>query len=261
MKRVRRIRQQLQWQVGRLWDFQYAQLAHTYKLPAGYKRIYHYHIRKTGGTSLNLMFLGLGGESGIVVKRRMVRSGWSRTISQNRAYAAWNQDLIEQGYYFYGYSHIPAHELHLPKDTFTLTCLRDPAARVISHYKMLFDHRERNRAHPMMDKEGEWLGNSFGDFLERVPKEHLLRQLYMFSSSFSVAEAAERILNCSCFLFVEEFARGVQGLSETLQLDLHPLHAKKSVIEPPITESELEYLRDKLQLEYTLYELLKATQA
>lgn len=45
-------------------DYRARRLLETYDLSDNYKRIYHYHIRKTGGTSLNNMFLSLVDRSG-----------------------------------------------------------------------------------------------------------------------------------------------------------------------------------------------------
>lgn len=260
MKNALKLRRWAQLQAGRLWNNRYARLSQQYRLPAGYRRIYHYHIRKTGGTSLNLIFLGLEGEKAEVVKRRIARSGWSRTISGNKAYAGWNKDLIEQGDYYYAFSHIPAHQLQLPAGTLTLTCLRDPVARVVSHYKMLVDTQITNRTHPMLEKEGSWLGSTFSDFIDQMPPEHMLRQLYMFSPTFSVTEAAQRIEDCTFYMFVETFNQGLSELSQLLHIPLQPLHAKKSTVTPVITTAELAHLRAKLEPEYELYQILRSAQ-
>ena len=47
---------------------------------------------------------------------------------------------------------------------------------------MLKDFQANNIDHPCMITEGKWLGECFDDFLKRIPQEHLLNQLYMFSS-------------------------------------------------------------------------------
>ena len=99
-------------------------------------RVYCFHIRKNGGTSLHRSFMALAGEDPAKVHRRISRP-WRWALSGGYAFAAHHKGLLESGYYSYGWSHIPAHALTLPPGTFTVTVLRDPAARVISHYEML----------------------------------------------------------------------------------------------------------------------------
>jgi len=91
--------------------------------------------------------------------------------------------LIEEGSYYYAFSHIPLHQLRLPKETFTITCFRDPIKRIISHYNMLVHYRDNNIYHSCMKIEGHWLGNSVLDFVERRPKK--LDGFEFESSSFN----------------------------------------------------------------------------
>lgn len=173
-----------------------------YTIGHGYKRIYHFHVRKNGGTSLNKIFCSLGTEQGVNPYGKLSQTRNNRVISNGKVFVGWNQKLIEQGYYYYAFSHTPKHMLKLPDKTFTITCLRDPAERVISHYKMLLEHRLKYKSHPLLKTEGKWLNNSFADFLMNIPRKHLLNQLYMFSKNFSVNEAFDNITECSYFLFL-----------------------------------------------------------
>ena len=154
-------------------------LAKNYSIGDEYKRIYLFHIRKTGGTSLNQIFLGLGGEDGKDVYTKLAKTPNHRVKSDDQLFVGWNKKLIESGNYFYAFSHIPKHKLILPNNTFTITFLRDPVKRVISHYKMLYYYQVNSINHPCMKTEGAWLGECFQDFLERIPYEHLLNQLYI----------------------------------------------------------------------------------
>lgn len=237
-------------------DNRFKKMAKGYRIGRDFRRIYHYHIRKTGGTSLNYMFLSLGGEEGRTVYDRLSSSPHLRTISNEKICVGWDREKIERGHYFYAFSHTPAHEICLPEKTFTLTCLRDPVKRVISLYKMLFEYRKDKIEHPIMKEQGEWLGNSFGDFIDRTPKEHLLRQLYMFSRSFSIEESYEKITNCSHFLLTETFDESVGKLAEKLSIQLSAIHTRKSSIDVAITNKEIERLRSLLEPEYVLYERL-----
>jgi len=202
------------------------------------------------------MFLSLGGESREDVYRRLNKKPNHRVISNDKVFVAWNRWLIQKGCYFYAFSHIPQHELRLPDRTFTITCLRDPAERVISHYKMLEEFRRENIPHPCMKTEGRWLGSSFDDFLERIPKEHLLNQLYMFSKKFDVNEAQDNILKCSHFFFTERFSQGISHLSSKIGIQLKPVRLRTSTIDFDVNEKETNRLRMRLEDEYKLMELL-----
>lgn len=247
----------------------YRAIVKNYCLGDGYKRIYHYHIRKTGGTSLNRMFLALSGKPAEVQHTRLHKARKKRLdgrryppnhriVVAGKVFVGFNKPLFEQGHYFYGFSHIPAHQLKLPERTFTITCLRDPVSRILSHYNMLVYYRNDNMPNPALEEEGPWLGNSFGEFLSRIPRDHLHRQLYMFSSSYSVDEAFDNIVSCSHFFFTEDFSQGVKALSEKLGVSLQPVHARKAQHQATITPQDLERLRELLEPEIQLYERLRA---
>ena len=68
----------------------------NYNVAGKYKRIYLYHIRKTGGTSLNNMFLSLGGNK-VGLYKKLVLSRSHRTCSKGMVYQGWNPLLIERG--------------------------------------------------------------------------------------------------------------------------------------------------------------------
>lgn len=219
-------------------------------------RIYFYHIRKAGGTSLVYSFLSLLGDPNYLYRRL------NRDICINvdgKVVVGWNTPIIEKGKFFFSFSHAPYHSFSLPEDTFTMSCFRDPMQRVISHYKMLYsaqndpDYIKRF----LLDQEMNWLGSNFEDFLSRVPKEHLLRQLYMFSKTFDVDEAYENIANCSFYWFVENYNDGLQQLAFLLNLPLKPYRANQSSRSPTLNQSTLEMLRESLEPEYKLIDRLK----
>lgn len=241
----------------RIDDRRYSGLFETYHIGGEYRRIYFYHVRKTGGTSLNHMFLSLGGEKGNTVYERLNRSLTRRVVSGNKVFVGARRSLIEEGNYFYAYSHLPSHKVQLPKNTFTVTVLRDPVKRVVSHYRMLLTYKERNIYHPCMEVEGEWIEDGFEGFISRIPQQHLFRQIYMFSETLDVDEAFENIMSCSHYFFTSSFVRGVQVLSRKVGFDLEPVHIRTSSAAPAIEPPLLSRLRTRLEPEYQLYGRLK----
>lgn len=232
-------------------------LAQSYLIAGRYKRVYHYHIRKTAGTSLNSAFQGLVG-AGLqdIAQRNFI-------IRNNLVFVQHDTNLIEGGNYFYGNSHIPAHALNIPDNTFTITILRDPLERLISHYSHLTWVRDDPQAPQhepairRLRREVAWIGSGFGEFVTRMPRSLLLNQLFMFSNTYSVTEAAERIAGCSYVGFISTFATDIAALAHTLELPLTLRWERRfgTKATPPATD--LEIARELLQPEYDLLRLLQ----
>ena len=223
-----------------------------------YKRVYFYHIRKCGGTSLTQAFLALSGSQPTQeLYDRLCKKPNYRLINGGKVYVGFNQKLLEEGNYFYGFSQIPLYELSLPPDTFTVVSLRDPVARVFSHYKMINELKMNKDKHPVLPVEGKWVGKNFSDFLERIPRRHLLRDVYMFSKTYDPQEAFENIAHCSYYYFVEDLAEAMKEMSARLNTGLRPLHARKGGIKMPLPEAEYEQARRTLEPSYALMEKLK----
>ncbi len=143
--------------------------------------------------------------------------------------------------------------------------LRNPVDRLLSHYRNLLwvrdDPRGRIEEKPFVkyleEKEMMWLGGSFADFLERTPRAHVLRQLYMFSESYDVEEAAERILGCSAVCFTETFGCDLQRLARRLDLPLKGSHERRSVVKVKPSATELALAREMLAPEFVLLERVR----
>lgn len=244
----------LQIEILRFWAKRYTK----HQFLNGFKRIYFFHIRKCGGTSLNKMFLALSDNSPHQLYKQLVDAPGHMIISKNIVYVGWNKKLINKGDYFYAFSHLPLHKLQLPPKTFTITCFRDPVTRVISHYNMLLFYKYNNINHPCMKIEEKWLGNSFSDFLHNIPKKHLLNQLYMFSKNFDINEALRNIEKSVCYyFFTEEFTKGIIELNQVLDFKLVPLHERQSRQPLMICKKDKELLKDKLKKEYDMIKVLK----
>jgi hypothetical protein len=231
-----------------------------------YKRVYHFHVRKTAGTSLNAAFWALGGFDLQAVSNSQLLEG------NGLKFVRGNQGLIEEGDYFFANSHQPAYELRLPPDTYTITILRDPAARVISYFRYLLwarGHREAREEEPFIDSvvaESSFLDRrfpprrrevTFRDFLERVPSRHLLNQLHMFSARMDPSEAAEAALACSATCFTETYPEDLRRVAAELRLDLEEKRERGfgEKVEP--SDREREMLRERLAPEYAMIERVR----
>jgi sulfotransferase famil protein len=230
-------------------------------LPDGSERIYLFHVRKTAGTSLVRSFLALGGEDPGAVERRISSSLLSRTKSGQYVFTC-GRGTLQQGDYFFGWTHMAGHRLRLPSRTFTIALLRDPVARVLSYYRYLVagDAAQGDMAWRVQDDERALAGESFADFLKNIPDELLLNQLYMFSPRFDVSEAAERILECSAIMMTETYERDLRDLASTLDLVLEYRRERITALtKAPVEEKQLDALRDRLAAEYELLEKLQAS--
>jgi len=240
-----------------------------------YERVYHYHIRKTAGTSLNAAFWALAGLDLDQMSDRSAVEGNGLKLVRG------NAELIAKGDYFFANSHQPAYRLSLPPATFTVTILRDPAARAISYYRYLLWARGDGAARekePFIDNvlaESAFLDRGarsplarlgrrrrgevgFAEFLERVPAEHLLTQLQMFSERLDPTEAAERVLACSAVCFTETFPEDLRRLALVLGLELEQ-RRERSFGEPvSLTEAERDLLRERLAPEYAMVDRVRA---
>jgi hypothetical protein len=138
-----------------------------------------------------------------------------------------------------------------------IVCFRDPVKRVLSHYRMLVGLRREQATTQAAQREGGWATGSLTSFLEQVPKEHLLRQLYMFSRGYVLDEALERIARCAAILHTEDLADGVHRLAEELELPLRVRRERTSPTDVDIAAEEIERLREIMQPEYDLLDRVR----
>jgi hypothetical protein len=222
----------------------------------GFKRAYHYHVRKTGGTSLNRAFLGLGGEDPVSVHWRM-RGALHATRSNGLVFVAHDLRLLARGEYTYGWHHAPAWALKLPPETFTVTVLRDPISRVLSLYRYVLDpHADDDQPFRAGRTERLRAARGFESFISSLPTEELLNQLSMFSRRLDPGEAADRVRGCSAWFMTERFDRGVDDLNQRLGMALEPRWERRSRTDDDLREEYGEMLRSVLAPEYELLRLL-----
>ncbi len=111
--------------------------------------------------------------------------------------------------------------------------------------------------HPCMATEGKWLDNNFDDFLSKIPREHLLNQLYMFSPNFDISEAISNVNKLSQFFYSDTFHKGVDELNNKIGLSLEPIHIRKAIYHTQIPESSLAMLREMLHDEYQFLDSIR----
>lgn len=220
--------------------------------------IYLYHIRKCGGRSLifSLLWqLGNAPEIYAAICR-------GETMHAGRKIAGWQPRPDADAYL--AWSHVGYDACVIPPGAFTVTVLRDPLARVVSYYGMLRMYEAgASGAASVAPEELQYLrGNNLREFVHALPKERLLRQLFMFSENFDVDQAAGRIRALSHYFRVEDYAAGLARLATKLgvgELEMYRVDdpAKSDAVrqriadELPAIESELRHM---LKLEYELLE-------
>ena len=225
-------------------------------LGGGYDRIYHIHNRKTAGTSVNTAFLTAMTDVEDVY-RNLVQSNDKVFVADGMPFVGWNRWLINRGAFCYAFSHIPYHQLSLPENTFSFTVLRDPVDRVLSHYNMLHSMSHDNPHHESYKAERNLLGNSLSDFVDRLPREHLENQLFMFDTDFDVDAALSRLAEVSLVCFVDDLNHLVKSVKETFGWELNLGHVRRSAKRPRPTEAELHRLQAGTHNEAMFYKMAK----
>jgi len=231
------------------------------KLPNSIERVYHVHIRKSAGTSINAAFWGLGGLNLKKLKREPLKIG-----SKHLVFVRNNVKFIEEGNYFFANSHIPIWNLNLPENTFTFCVLRDPYERLVSLYKYYIwvsktPKKEALKVEPYYNsliKHTHWLGNTFSDFLDNIPKKNIANQLFMFSEKYNVKEAHKNINRLNKIYFQDNFKEAITDLSEKLDITLKVKRERNfGKISYSISKEEKQKAMFLLKDEYLFYNLVK----
>jgi len=223
-----------------------------------YRRIYLHHIRKTGGTSVTNSFLSLTGEDPLEIQRRLVGTRPRATRAGDFVVAAHDELLLRTGWFTYGWSHMPSWGLHLPRRTYTVTVLRDPIARIVSLFRYLSDPAS-DAGHAFTAAPGERAraADGFDAFISRTERHELFNQLWMFSPTYDVQEAADRIGRCSLVYFLEDIEYGMATFSSFVGHPLPVRRERRSQTTFSPSEAQRERLGEMLQPEFDLLERVR----
>lgn len=218
------------------------------------RSIYHFHIRKTAGTSINYAFLENSGVEPFEFYTSLTEEKRHEIVANEKIFLAWNTRLINQNKFHFAFSHSPFDDLTLSEEVFKFTCLRDPVKRVLSHYNMLQYFKLNNVNHVCRKVEEPWLGNSFSDFLDNIPKSHLQNQLFMFSKKFDINEAVKVLKSMDFVLRTESLEKNLEELSAELNWPLKLYKARNYGYKSKVSEQELTRLKEMLLPEYEFLE-------
>jgi hypothetical protein len=230
-------------------------------LPAAYDKVYHFHIRKSGGTSVNSAFWNLSDLNLKKISREPIMN------SKGRTFVRTSKELIESANYFYANSHFPYWQIQLQPNTYTFTILRDPFERLVSLYKYYqwvgqVDIETGKRLDPSYDylKKQTFLHNkSFKEFIDNLSNKYLFGELYFFSEKMNIKEAMENLNKLNMVFFKENFSEIINNLNKDLFLKLeNPIKERSfSNVVYSISEKEKKYALDILQTEIQFYNKAK----
>jgi len=226
-------------------------------LPAGFDRVYHIHIRKSAGSSLNDLFYA---QSGLTLNEL-----WREPIyiKNKKVYVQHSKDLINAGNYYYASSHFPIWELDLKPNTFTYCILRNPLERLISLYKYYcwvyqVDPKTGYQLDPsyfVLLKQKHLLNCSFSTFVQQLSDKYLYSELYSFDKQLNPHKALHWLGQVNKIYFFDHLDYAIKDLTEILHLAPKPLSRTRSFknVDYKILPAELEVAKQLLKDEITFY--------
>ena len=223
-----------------------------------FQRVYFYHIRKCAGQSIYHAVLENLCPGVTSVRTENLLSRAQIMVCDDKLIVGWSAREIDRGDYDFAFSHYPMHELKpMPNTTFTFTCFREPSERVISHYRMLRGFCQTKQRRDVLRAERRWVRKSFSAFLDNLPQNHLMAQLWAFSPSYNPDEALKNVAKLSYWFTVDDFSAGLAELGRRIGMDLEEKRVRPSSFEFDATDDDLARLREMLEPEYKLWDGLK----
>lgn len=232
--------------------------------------VYHYHLMKTGGTSLNHAFCAeafdpdhdalrpAGGEAGPddpgrAVYRAVMRSPGGRLAVNRHVLVGFHKETIERGGFTFAFSHVPHHQLTLPPGCLTVTVLRDPLDRIVSRFNHWYSLWRRGRlGHYQRLDMAPLIEKGFGAFLDAAEPEELAHQLHFYSADGDPMEALDRLRQVDLVLFTDRLGAGLEILNRRIgsAVRLPETPAKQAQERAPIAPQELDRARALLDAEF-----------
>lgn len=212
------------------------------------------HIRKTGGRSVIRSFLSTTGQDPDELHKQMSKAAHRKINVDGKIFAGWSE--IFHSNVFFGHSHSPVYKVRLPKNVKKIVCLRNPKSRILSLYNFFTDIKNGPKSAHSGSKELKWLGKSFDDFLNNIPKYELYATIKMFSNSYSVTEATNEIRSCYHKIFTDTMKEDLKDLSRKTGLNFKYIHRGKSSHRAKITKGQKERLMEILRPEYELMKMI-----
>ena len=228
-------------------------------LPHGTDRVYHIHVRKSGGSSVNEAFWKLANYNLNKAKREPL------LIGNNRSIVRYSDKLINEGNFFYASSHFPIWELDLLPNTFTFTILREPYERLVSLYRYYkwveqtdeVDGFKIDPSFPVLKSQTHLLNKNFSEFIDNLSQKYLYGNLYMFDKDLNVDSAILELEKVDCVLFQDNLSSGIQILQSKLNLESLCLPEKPSRrfdhVYFTITKEEEEKAKSLLAVEFDFF--------
>lgn len=228
-----------------------------------YGRIYHVHIRKTAGTSVNAAFLGCKGHD---QKDTFLRLHESRPHAVNLGgfvVAGWDNDLIRSSYFHYAFSHIPLPNLAFGNDVFKFTIIRDPFERYMSYFKMLRDYLYTGHwsqtGKPHADLARESCAANLGPIgcLAAANAPHVLSHLYMFSPNFDLTEGVENASRLNAIYDSKHLTVCVDDMMQRFGVNLALRNHNRSITDVEVNVGEKDAILAALKPEYDFIDRLR----
>ena len=234
----------------------------NYNLDSQFNRIYHYHVPKSGGTTLNMTIYK---SYGYIFDKNNLHNNFSEQASNlvsrsikinNKVFLDHNKFLINRGHFYYAWSHYPYHEIFPHSDSFTVTTIRNPVNRVISLYK-----HSLNLTNDSTDKHQKELfllkSDNILDFVKKLPVYHRYGSLYFYSKKLDINEAFENLKTISEIVLDFDFDSVKSTFFERFNINLEFERENISEISYEPTKDEIIVLENLLEKEIELYLKIK----
>lgn len=232
------------------------------------KGTYFYHVMKTGGRSIisaflyyllkeeiqknndNITYTDLylhitGGHVEIKIndsyikKLQLILCKWNSSIKNKRFKFGFNHDFLG---------------VKLPRCCYTITCIREPLERLLSHYRMLLMLKAKKDFRETPSNDCRYIMKGIQYFVENFPKEYLIHQLYFFSKKGDVGEAFNNVTKCTQIILTEKMQEGYDKFYAKTNIQLQ----SQIVLSTPLRKhdlngQELAQLKRILHKEYEFY--------